>query len=148
VGAIEELCGEGFFGQEPVVVQTGHTSEVALIRCRGIPFLPSEEFDRHLKDASVVVTHGGTTQLLAIRFGKVPVAMPRRRQYGEHVNDHQLQLVQALAEEGLVVPAYESAELPRAIVEARCRRSRPIPISRMVTLVAEALDDIGKRRAM
>ena len=146
VCAIDELCGSGWFGEEPVLVQRGHTDGESLAHCRSVAFLPTDEFERHLREASLVVCHGGTTQLSAIRLGKVPVVMPRRTRFGEHINDHQVQLVEALAAERLVVPAYESADLAGAISEARQRRGRPIQTCAMVGLVAEALQQVGARR--
>ena len=145
VSAVDALCGSGAFGEEPVLVQRGHTDGDTLAHCRSVDFLPSDEFDRHLGDASLVVCHGGTTQLSAIRLGKIPIVMPRLRRFGEHINDHQVQLVQALAAEGLVVPAYEAGDLAGAITEARQRRGQAVPTCVMVDLVAEALQQVGVR---
>lgn len=146
VSAVDALCGSGAFGQEPVLVQRGHTGGGSLAHCRSVDFLPSDEFERHLSEASLVVCHGGTTQLSAIRLGKVPIVMPRLKRFGEHINDHQVQLVRALAAEGLVVPAYEPGDLAGAITEARKRRGQPAPPFTMVELVAEALQQLGAQR--
>jgi UDP-N-acetylglucosamine transferase subunit ALG13 len=146
LGAVDALCGSGAFGEEPVLVQRGHTNGEWLAHCRSVDFLPSDEFERHLSDASLVVCHGGTTQLFAIRLGKVPIVMPRLKRFGEHINDHQVQLVQALAAEGLVVPAYEPGDLAGAVAEARQRRGQAVPTCAMVDLVAEALQQVGARR--
>jgi UDP-N-acetylglucosamine transferase subunit ALG13 len=143
VSAVDALCGSGAFGAEPVLVQRGHTGGEPLAHCQSVDFLPSDEFERHLGDASLVVCHGGTTQLFAIRLGKVPIVMPRLRRFGEHINDHQVQLVQALAAEGLVVPAYEPGDLAAAVAEARRRRAQPVPSCTMVELVAEALEQLS-----
>jgi UDP-N-acetylglucosamine transferase subunit ALG13 len=146
VSAVDALCGSGAFGEEPVVVQRGHTGGDSLAHCQSVDFLPSDDFDRHLSEASLVVCHGGTTQLSAIKLGKIPIVMPRLQRFGEHINDHQVQLVQALAAEGLVVPAYEPGDLAAAITEARQRRGQPVPPCAMVELVAEALQQLGGRR--
>ena len=146
VSAVDALCGSGAFGEEPVLVQRGHTGSESLAHCPSVDFLPSDEFDRHLSEASLVVCHGGTTQLFAIRLGKVPIVMPRLKRFGEHINDHQVQLVQALAAEGLVVPAYEPTDLAAAITEARQRHGQSVPPCAMVGLVAEALQELGGRR--
>jgi UDP-N-acetylglucosamine transferase subunit ALG13 len=146
VSAVDALSGTGAFGEEPVLIQRGHTRGDWLAHCRSVDFLPSDEFERHLSEASLVVCHGGTSQLSAIRLGKIPIVMPRLRKFGEHVNDHQLQLVQALAAEGLVVPAYEPGDLAAAITEARQRRGQPVRACAMVNLVADALQQLGGRR--
>ena len=74
-----------------------------------------------------MVCHGGTTQLFAIRLGKVPIVMPRLKRFGEHINDHQVQLVRPWPRKGLVVPAYEPTDLATAITEARQRRGQSVP---------------------
>ena len=146
LGAVDALCGSGAFGEEPVLVQRGHTGGESLAHCQSVDFLPSDEFERHLDEASLVVCHGGTTQLSAIRLGKIPIVMPRLKRFGEHINDHQMQLVQALAAEGLVVPAYEPGDLAAAVTEARQRRGQLVPPCAMVELVTEALVQLGGHR--
>jgi UDP-N-acetylglucosamine transferase subunit ALG13 len=48
------------------------------------------------------------------------VVVPRRAEYGEHVNDHQADFVRVVAERlGGIVPVYDVAELPQAIAKAR-----------------------------
>jgi UDP-N-acetylglucosamine transferase subunit ALG13 len=52
--------------------------------------------------------------------GKAPVVVPRRAEYGEHVNDHQIEFVHIVAERiGGIVPVYDVGELPQAIERAR-----------------------------
>ena len=72
------------------------------------------------------------------------MVMPRRRKYGELVDDHQVELTKALAAEGRVIPAYEPEDLPAAIEEARRRNTQPIPPppSRMLDLVAQAIEEL------
>ena len=48
--------------------------------------------------------------------------IPRRKKSAEIVNDHQVELVMALAEEGRIVPACETEDLPSAIAEAMKRQ--------------------------
>ncbi len=100
---------------QPVVVQHGHTpfSDHA---CQLVPFLGMEEFIRHIHSADLLIMHAGAGSVIhAIEAGKVPVVMPRRAAFGEHVNDHQVELAQALAETGKVVAAERPEDLGKAI---------------------------------
>src|SRR5262249_43281816 len=90
-------------------------------------------------------SHGGVTQLSVVRLGKIPVVMPRLRKYGEHVNDHQVQLVRELAVDGWVVPAYEPVDLAGAIGDARGRPARAVPRAPMLDLVRGAIEELGGR---
>jgi UDP-N-acetylglucosamine--N-acetylmuramyl-(pentapeptide) pyrophosphoryl-undecaprenol N-acetylglucosamine transferase len=87
---------------EDVVVQTG-VSHVRPTRAHGIDFLPFDELTAHIKQAGVVVTHGGIgSVLLALANGKRPIVVPRLPELGENVDDHQNAFVRGMAAEGLV----------------------------------------------
>ena len=97
--------------------------------------LPSAEFDRLTAQADVVITHAGVgTVLQLLDRGIAPVVVPRRRARGEHVDDHQHQLVQLLGEAGVGF-AVEVEELtPEVVATAAARlavRSVPDPASRI-----------------
>lgn len=146
--AVDALAAGGFFEAEAVVVQSGNNPDFGSTHCEVVPFISMDEFDRTMEAASLIICHGGCTQVQAVRLGKVPVVMPRREKYGEHVNDHQVQLVQALAREGKIVPAYEPADLVPAIMQARRLNETPLALasSPMASLVAQAIDElIGSR---
>lgn len=63
-----------------------------------------EEIDRALGQARHVVCHGGSGLIArALNVGITPLVVGRLQRYGEHVDDHQLQLVRKLSDLGLVV---------------------------------------------
>jgi UDP-N-acetylglucosamine transferase subunit ALG13 len=146
--SVDALAGHGILKGEHVLIQAGHTPDFQPKYCKLRPFLPTEEFEKCLEQAELIISHCGSgTVLPAIQLGKLPVVMPRLKRYGEHVDDHQVQFVEALAAEGWIVPAYEPEDLPAAIAEARRRSRQPVPPppSRMQSLVAQAIEDlIGK----
>ena len=143
--AVDALVQNGFLGRERVFIQTGHNPDITPRSCDYKPFLPLDEFQKAMKEANLILCHAGCgTLLYAVRLGKIPVAMPRRKKYREHVNDHQLQILQALAADGRVVPAYEPEDLPQAITEARKRSVHLCPPSpsHMIVLVAKAIKEL------
>lgn len=139
---VTQCAASGVFRDEPVVIQSGHAAGFVSDRCRVRAFLSRDEFISHINDASLVICHGGVVQLDIIKAGKVPVVMPRRCVYGEHVNDHQLELVQALSAAGRVIPAFEPAGLPNAIAAARAAAWRPVPRTPILDMVEQALSDV------
>ena len=147
--AIERQAGAGLFGMEPVLIQSGHNPGFQSSRCEVKPFISMDEFNEAMEAASLIICHGGCTQLHAVRLGKVPVVMPRRKKYLEHVNDHQVQLVEALASQGKIVPAYEAGDLEAAITRARDLNENPVVLapSPMLSLVAQAIDELTGRAA-
>jgi UDP-N-acetylglucosamine transferase subunit ALG13 len=68
-------------------------------------FMVPEQMDEAVARARYVVCHAGSGMISsALRAGRRPIVMPRMKAYGEHVDDHQLQIVTKLADAGLVVP--------------------------------------------
>lgn len=83
---------------EPVVIQTG-VSTYRPEHCRWKPFFPYTEMDRLMREARIVITHGGPASFLAVlQLGKVPVVVPRMHSFQEHVNDHQLLFCRQVAQ--------------------------------------------------
>jgi len=77
------------------------------------------------KRSNVVITHGGAGSImLAAHFNKPIVAVPRRKKYGEHADDHQIQLVRELEKEKRVIAVYEIENLSNAIKKAKLLKSK------------------------
>jgi UDP-N-acetylglucosamine--N-acetylmuramyl-(pentapeptide) pyrophosphoryl-undecaprenol N-acetylglucosamine transferase len=114
-----------------VVVQYGHNAAPAGVR-EAVAFMPFDELNGRMREADVVVTHAGVGSVLCAReAGHVPVVVPRLHRFGEHVDDHQLELVAALSKDGHVVPVMDISELPAAVQEAGRRAdttSAPKPL--------------------
>ena len=145
--AVNRMAEAECFGSETIFIQSGHNPEVNSDRCEVQQFISMDEFESRMESASLIICHGGCTQLHAIRLGKIPVVMPRREKYHEHVNDHQLQLVRALAAEAKIVPAYEPEDLISAVAEARRLNQHPVEMiySPMISLVRQAIDELTNR---
>lgn len=78
-------------------------------------FLDREEFRAHMDACNVVVTHGGTGAIIgAVKSGKKVIAVPRRAEFGEHVDDHQAEIVRQFGEMGLIEPCMDPTDLPVA----------------------------------
>jgi UDP-N-acetylglucosamine transferase subunit ALG13 len=107
-----------------VVVQYGHNAPPAGVR-EAVAFMPFDVLNAHMREADVVVTHAGVGSVLCAReAGHVPVVVPRLHRFGEHVDDHQLELVAALGADGHVVPVTDIAGLTAAVQKAGRRADR------------------------
>ena len=66
-------------------------------------FLDRDEFSYIMDKCDKVITHGGTGAIIgAVKKGKKVIAIPRLAKYGEHVDDHQLQIVKQFNEMGFI----------------------------------------------
>ncbi len=64
-------------------------------------FLSEDEFAEYQCKADLIISHGGTGALIsALKLGKQVIAVPRLKKFGEHIDDHQIQVASLLADEG------------------------------------------------
>ncbi len=100
---------------EPMVVQHGPSS----IRPAGATchtFLPFDALSDLVAEAETVVTHAGAgSVLVALANGKRPVVVPRRPEFAEVVDDHQVVFARHLADSRLAVLVEDPAELPQVL---------------------------------
>ena len=106
---------------DDVLVQYGHNPRPAWAR-NAEAFMPFDAVVRAMESADGVVTHAGVGSILSARqAGHKPVVVPRLRRLGEHVDDHQLELSQALERDGQVVVVSEAMPIQAALTEAGAR---------------------------
>ena len=77
---------------EEVIIQTGY-STVEPVNCKWQKFFLKSEMNDFISSARIVITHGGPSCYIdVLDHGKIPVVVPRRHQFGEHVDDHQYEI--------------------------------------------------------
>ena len=86
--------------QEHVVIQTGFSTYEPQA-CQWEKTFPYQRMQQLISEARIVITHGGPSSFFApMMLGKIPVVVPRSKQYSEHVNDHQVRFCRQLKELG------------------------------------------------
>ena len=121
---------------EPVVIQHGHSTPIARPNSEIVDFLPFETMVETVRSARVVVTHAGVgSVMVALANGKRPVVMPRRKSFGEAVDDHQLQLGRRFAHAGLVT----LVEAEETLGDALRRRQAEVTQPTVATALAHDL---------
>jgi UDP-N-acetylglucosamine transferase subunit ALG13 len=103
--------------REEVIIQTGYSTYEPRY-CRFSKLFPYSEMCRFVKEARIVITHGGPSSfIMPLQEGKIPIVVPRQKRYGEHVNNHQLEFCKAIEERsGNIIVVEEVRELKRAIL--------------------------------
>lgn len=90
---IDKLIEEGNI-EEAVFAQIGY-SDYKPKNYKYKEFLDRDEFSSVMKKCDKVITHGGTGAIIsAIKQGKKVIAIPRLKKFDEHIDDHQLQIVE------------------------------------------------------
>ena len=101
-------------------------------------FLSADEFKVYQDNADLIISHGGTGAIIgASKKGKNIIAVPRLGKYGEHTDDHQLQIVGVLEKEGYVRAVYDIKKLGKTINEAKI-----CPIKKTYDRVSHVMDII------
>lgn len=117
IGWVNDWLGEHPAAIESCFVQSGSASVAPL--CAGSDLLDIGQLDRLLDDADVIICHGGPASIAdAWRRGQIPIAVPRLRRLGEHVDDHQVDFCRKFAGLGRVRLAPERAVLAELLDEA------------------------------
>lgn len=79
------------------ILYQGHIDNSKQVSFKAIPFISREDFYNYLKDAEVVIIHCGIGTIYdCVKMKKKTIIIPRLAQYGEHINNHQLQIYNEL----------------------------------------------------
>lgn len=107
---VDELIEAGTI-RDTVIAQTG-ASEYTPKHYEYVKFMDRERFADTIDKCSVVITHGGTGVIIgAVKKGKKVIAVPRLARYGEHVDDHQLQLLHQFDDLKIICACYDVDKL-------------------------------------
>lgn len=118
---IDDLIEAGTITQ-PVFAQIG-ASDYIPKHYAFQPFLDRETFAEHMSQCDTVITHGGTGAIIgAVKKGKKVIAVPRLAKFGEHVDDHQLQLIEQFCDLNLIRACNDVAELGIALADIKERQ--------------------------
>jgi len=106
---------------DKIVVQHGNTpARDQLENVEWVEYLGLDAMSSSMRRADVVITHAGVgSAVTAIKAGKKPIMLPRLARFGEHVDDHQLQLAERFANSEVGVVCRPGDNLASAVTEAR-----------------------------
>jgi UDP-N-acetylglucosamine transferase subunit ALG13 len=103
-------------GGDRRLIQHGYSIPIPGANVELVDFLAFDELADAIRRCRVFVTHAGVgSVLVALANGKRPVVVPRRKDFGEAVDDHQLQLGRRFAAAGLVTLVEDPDDLADAL---------------------------------
>ena len=111
---IDRLIEIGKINDE-VIVQAGYTKYKSQ-NMKIVDFVSNDEIEKLEQQADCIITHGGVGSIIgSIEKGKKVIAVPRLKQYGEHVNDHQLDIVESFDRLGYIIGITDVSQLEKAL---------------------------------
>ncbi len=116
VKCIDDLKRDGII-QEDVTIQTGYSTYEPRY-CTWQKLYPYQDMIRLVDEARIVISHGGPSSfIMPLQVGKTPIVVPRRYEFNEHVNDHQVSFAKEVAERmGTIIVVDDIDKLGETIV--------------------------------
>lgn len=113
---IDKMVENGKINEE-VIIQKGYTNYNPKY-CKSYKLIGYNEMQKYISEARIIVTHGGPASFIsALSIGKIPIVVPRQKEYNEHVNNHQLEFAnQVKARMKNIIVAVNEEEIIDAIV--------------------------------
>ncbi len=129
--------------KDKVVVQAGYT-KYSSDRMEIIDFVSTEEFDKLIDKASLVITHGGAGSILsAIKKNKPVIAAARLKKYKEHTNDHQKQIIKEFSDAGYILELRDFNKLDKMIEKAKTFKAKKFKSNtdNMINLISDYIEN-------
>ncbi|WP_343839015.1 PssE/Cps14G family polysaccharide biosynthesis glycosyltransferase [Salinibacillus aidingensis] len=121
---MERLKQSGLVDDE-IIVQNGNT-RYSSEHMKLIPFMSYDEMERLFEQARLIITHAGTGSVTTgLKKGKKVIAAARLQKYGEHNDDHQLELVDVFEKQGHILSWSEGESLEDVIEQAEHFEPKP-----------------------
>ena len=112
-----------------IVTQRGYSRYLPK-NTKHFEFVSMNKAIEYIRSSQLVISHAGIgTIILCKEYGVPVIILPRRRRYGEHMNDHQLEIAQALEQrrDEPVRVLYEEDQLEEKILEILGEKRRDHP---------------------
>ena len=115
---VEKNIENGIINEE-VIVQAGYT-KFESDKMKIIDLMSKEQLSKFQDEASLIITHGGVGSIVSsIEKGKKVIAVPRKHEYGEHVNNHQEEIVKDFNDKGYIIGIKEVEDLKQGLINSK-----------------------------
>ena len=115
---IEELIKNDVI-KDNVIVQAGYT-KFKSDDMQIFDLIPREKLEKYQNQADLIITHGGVGSIItSLKLGKKVIAIPRLHEYGEHVNNHQIEIVELFDNKGYIIGCMDLEKLEEALKKVK-----------------------------
>jgi len=111
-----------------ILIQKGYSSYCPQ-RARSFEFVPIQTAMEYIRTSELVISHAGIgTIILCKEYGIPLIIFPRRKRFGEHGTDHQMEIAKAIEEgkDNHIFVVYEGDQLEAKIAEV-LKKKKPVP---------------------
>ena len=129
--------------KDRVVVQAGST-QFESKDMEIFDLIDRDKFSELIQECDLLITHGGVGSIITgLKNNKKVIAAPRLEKYGEHTNDHQLQIIEKFSNTGLILPLYDFDKLEELLKEINKFKPKKYKsnTNNMIKLIEEYIDN-------
>lgn len=124
ITALNELVKQGNYKPEEIIMQSALYPVKPEFTAFGL--IPNEDFNRYMKEAEVIVMHSGVNSIIScMNLGKPLVICPRLHEYGEHVDNHQIEIATLMHDKYDVLVCTDMKDLLKLIEQAKTHKYKP-----------------------
>lgn len=132
--------------KEKVIVQAGYTKFESK-NMEIFDLIDKEEFDKYIKECDLLITHGGVGSILTgLKNNKKVIACPRLAKYQEHINDHQIQIIENFSKENYLLAYTENDNLNDVLSKVKTFKPKKYKsnTNKMINIITEFIDKDSK----
>ena len=103
-----------YFNNAEIVAQVGHTRYKSK-KMKIVKYLSDTKMEEYTANSDLIITHAGTGSIITpLKLNKKIIACARQKKNGEHVDDHQKELVNVLSARGQIISVSNEKEFEKA----------------------------------
>ncbi len=147
VKAVDEACDRNLI-EEEIFAQTGDGSYCPR-NFQSVNTLGNLGFDRYMQEASSIISHAGMGTITSALDNQKPLlVMPRLKEYGEVVNNHQVAIAEKFEQLGHILVAYRQEDLGNklAALKSFVPKPRKVQLKPLTDRIAYFLKTLSEGR--
>ena len=129
--------------KDKVIVQAGYTKYESN-NMEIFDLIPREELNKLIKECDLLITHGGVGSILnGLKNNKKVIAAARLKEYKEHTNNHQTQILDNLKKEGYILVLEDFNKLNDLLLEVNTFKPKKFKsnTNKIIKIVDDFIDN-------
>ncbi|MBO5375464.1 MAG: hypothetical protein J6A52_01270 [Bacilli bacterium] len=130
--------------KDKVIVQAGCTKYES-DNMEIFDLIPSDKFEELIEKCDLLITHGGVGSILAgVTRNKPVIAAARLAKYNEHVNDHQLQIIENFSKNKYILELRDFTKLGKILEKAKTFKPQKFVsnTTNLINMIEEYIDNL------
>lgn len=124
INAFNSLVERGVFAEDEIVMQS--TVYDVEPKFKHVGLISLDEFNHYLNESEIIVTHAGVNSIIScMNRKKAFIVVPRLSKYGEHVDDHQLEIAKLMESQFNVLVLWDMMLLEQLLEHAKQHIYKP-----------------------